>query len=83
MRREVHRTIDDVTRDLERWSYNTAVAHCMELRNLLQRYARGSEGADGEGADGDGPVRGTAPTPTCGTRRSAHSSACSRPSRPT
>ena len=36
----VHRTIDVVTRDLERWSYNTAVAHCMELLNSLQRYAR-------------------------------------------
>ena len=41
MRRAVHRTIADVTRDIERWSYNTAVAHCMELLNLLQRYARG------------------------------------------
>jgi leucyl-tRNA synthetase len=25
---------------VERWSYNTAVAHCMEQLNLLQRYAR-------------------------------------------
>ncbi len=25
--------------DLERWSYNTAVAHCMELLEPLQRYA--------------------------------------------
>ena len=27
-----------MTKDLERWSYNTAVAHCMELLNLVQRY---------------------------------------------
>ena len=31
-------------RDLERWSYNTAVAHCMELVNLLQRYVRSDAG---------------------------------------
>ncbi len=29
-----------MTEDLERWSYNTAVAHCMEQLNLLQKYAR-------------------------------------------
>ena len=40
VRQAVHRTIADVTRDLERWSYNTAVAHCMELLNLVQRYGR-------------------------------------------
>ena len=45
VRRAVHRTVADVTKDLERWSYNTAVAHCMELLNTLQRYARGSEAA--------------------------------------
>jgi leucyl-tRNA synthetase len=44
----VHRTIADVTKDLERWSYNTAVAHCMELLNLLQRYARGEDGVHAE-----------------------------------
>jgi leucyl-tRNA synthetase len=44
VRRAVHRTIADVTSDLERWSYNTAVAHCMEQLNLLQRYARSSDG---------------------------------------
>ena len=46
MRQAVHRTIADVTRDLERWSYNTAVAHCMELLNLVQRYGRDA-GAEG------------------------------------
>ncbi len=45
-RQAVHRTIADVTKDIERWSYNTAVAHCMELLNLLQRYGRG-EGEEG------------------------------------
>jgi leucyl-tRNA synthetase len=40
VRRQTHRTIEHVGADLERWSYNTAVAHCMELVNALQRYAR-------------------------------------------
>jgi len=39
VRQATHRTIAEVTADLERWSYNTAVAHCMELLNLLQKYA--------------------------------------------
>ncbi len=43
VRQATHRTIAAVTEDLERWSYNTAVAHCMEQLNLLQKYAR-SEG---------------------------------------
>jgi leucyl-tRNA synthetase len=64
VRRAVHRTIDDVTRDLERWSYNTAVAHLMELLNTVQRYGRdggaGSGGRDGagNGHDGDGAGAG-------------------------
>jgi leucyl-tRNA synthetase len=44
VRQATHRTIAEVTDDLERWSYNTAVAHCMEQLNLLQRYARGDDG---------------------------------------
>jgi len=40
VRRAVHRTIEQVTGDLDRWSYNTAVAHCMELVNQLQRAVR-------------------------------------------
>jgi leucyl-tRNA synthetase len=40
VRQAVHRTIADVTKDIERWSYNTAVAHCMELLNAVQRYGR-------------------------------------------
>jgi len=51
VRRATHRTIEQVTGDLERWSYNTAVAHCMELVNLLQRYVRtGGPGGTGAGA---------------------------------
>ena len=49
VRQAVHRTIADVTRDVERWSYNTAVAHCMELLNEVQRYGRGAEAGDGPG----------------------------------
>jgi len=52
VRRAVHRTVADVTKDLERWSYNTAVAHCMELLNTLQRYARGGQGS-GDSPNGD------------------------------
>ncbi len=39
VRRATHRLIDRVTRDFERWSYNTAVAACMEFVNLLHPYA--------------------------------------------
>ncbi len=54
VRRAVHRTVADVTKDLERWSYNTAVAHCMELLNTLQRYARGSDSSDRDNGDAAG-----------------------------
>ncbi len=55
VRRAVHRTIDDVARDLERWSYNTAVAHLMELLNTVQRYGRdGGAGSGGRGGAGNG-----------------------------
>ena len=40
IRRATHRLIDRVSRDYERWSYNTAVAACMEFVNLLHPYAR-------------------------------------------
>ncbi len=40
VRRATHRLIDKVTRDFERWSYNTAVAACMEFVNLLHHYVR-------------------------------------------
>jgi leucyl-tRNA synthetase len=44
----VHRLIDRIDRDFERWSYNTAVAGCMEFVNELYRYARAEEGARAE-----------------------------------
>jgi leucyl-tRNA synthetase len=40
VRRDAHRLIDRVSRDFERWSYNTAVAACMEFVNTLQPYVR-------------------------------------------
>ena len=54
VRRAVHRTIAEVSRDIDRWSYNTAVSHCMELLNLLRPYGRGESG-NGQDADGTGP----------------------------
>ena len=53
VRRATHRLIDRVTRDFERWSYNTAVAACMEFVNLVQPYVRGGAHADvaGEAVD--------------------------------
>ncbi len=49
IRRATHRLVDRVTRDYERWSYNTAVAACMEFVNLLQPYVRADP--NGEVAD--------------------------------
>jgi leucyl-tRNA synthetase len=40
VRRATHRLIDRVSRDYERWSYNTAVAAFMEFVNLLHPYVR-------------------------------------------
>jgi leucyl-tRNA synthetase len=43
-RRATHRLIQQMTTDLERWSYNTAAAHCMEFLNLLSRYVKSPQG---------------------------------------
>jgi len=43
IRRATHRAVAQVTSDLDRWSYNTAVAHCMELVNELAGYTRGDQ----------------------------------------
>jgi leucyl-tRNA synthetase len=53
VRGATHRTIEHVTADIERWSYNTAVARCMEHVNLLQRYQRADPQTDvlAEGCD--------------------------------
>ena len=46
--RETHRLIARVSGDFERWSYNTAVAGCMEFVNDLYRYVQSAEGARSE-----------------------------------
>ena len=40
MDKETHRLIDKISSDYERWSYNTAVASCMEFLNSLYRYVQ-------------------------------------------
>ena len=40
-----HRLVERVTRDFERWSYNTAVAALREHTNVLYRYAQSEGGA--------------------------------------
>ncbi len=40
-----HHLIDRVTRDYERWSYNTAVAAFMEFTNSLYKYVQAEDGA--------------------------------------
>ena len=49
VRHATHRLIDRVTRDFERWSYNTAVAACMEFVNFVQPYVR--QGGEAEVVD--------------------------------
>jgi leucyl-tRNA synthetase len=44
LNRETHRLIAKVSNDIERWSFNTAVAACMEFSNTLQRYRREAPG---------------------------------------
>jgi leucyl-tRNA synthetase len=46
VRRATHHLIDRVSRDFERWSYNTAVAACREFVNLLHPYAGEDPHAD-------------------------------------
>jgi len=42
--RVTHRLIAKITDDFERWSYNTAVAACMERTNELYKYAQSADG---------------------------------------
>ncbi len=51
VRRGTHRTIEAVGADFGRWSYNTAVAHCREQVNLLQRYQQSETGPHGDVVD--------------------------------
>ncbi|MDE0652867.1 MAG: leucine--tRNA ligase [bacterium] len=46
-----HRLVDRVTRDFDRWSYNTAVAACMEFTNDLYRYVQAAAGPHGDVLD--------------------------------
>jgi leucyl-tRNA synthetase len=48
MEKETHRLIDRVNSDFERWSYNTAVAACMEFLNSLYRYVQSDAGGRAE-----------------------------------
>jgi len=47
-----HRLIKKVSDDYERWSYNTAVAACMEFLNELYRYAQAADGPRAGTLDG-------------------------------
>jgi leucyl-tRNA synthetase len=46
-----HRLVDKVSRDFERWSYNTAVAAAMEFVNLVYRHLQAPDGARRESVD--------------------------------
>ncbi len=48
VRRVVHRTIAKVTNDIDRWSFNTAIAALMELVNAVGKWARDVPGAHRE-----------------------------------
>ena len=45
LEKETHRLIDRVTSDLDRWSYNTAVAAAMEFLNSAYRHIQSPDGA--------------------------------------
>ena len=44
LRRKAHQTIQKVERSLESFSFNTAMASLMELKNLMQKYCPSKEG---------------------------------------
>ncbi|HEX2047126.1 MAG TPA: leucine--tRNA ligase [Acidimicrobiales bacterium] len=47
LERDTHRLIAKVTEGYDRWSYNTAVAACMEFTNLLYKHAQAGAPVDG------------------------------------
>ncbi len=47
LERATHALIARVSEDYDRWSYNTAVAACMEFTNLLHKHAQAGAGVDG------------------------------------
>ena len=69
IRRATHRLIDRVTRDFERWSYNTAVAACMEFVNLLQPYVRDGGQRRGGRRGGRHPAAAAGPDDPARDRR--------------
>ena len=59
-----HRLIDRVSRDFERWSYNTAVAAAMEFVNTVYRHVQAPDGA----RRADGRLRRRHPAAAAGAR---------------
>jgi leucyl-tRNA synthetase len=51
LEKATHRLIDRVSRDFERWSYNTAVAAAMEFVNTLYRHVQAPHGARAQTVD--------------------------------
>lgn len=51
LEKETHRLVDRVNSDFERWSYNTAVAACMEFLNSVYKYVQGRDGGRQETVD--------------------------------
>jgi leucyl-tRNA synthetase len=46
-----HRLVDRISRDFERWSYNTAVAAAMEFVNTVYRHVQARDGARRQSID--------------------------------
>jgi len=46
LRRATHALVAKVSEDYDRWSYNTAVAACMEFTNLLYKHAQAGSAID-------------------------------------
>ena len=46
LERDTHRLVAKVSEDYDRWSYNTAVAACMEFTNLLYKHAQAGGAID-------------------------------------
>jgi leucyl-tRNA synthetase len=51
LEKATHRLIDRVSRDFERWSYNTAVAAAMEFVNTLYRHVQSPNGVRAQTVD--------------------------------
>lgn len=60
LKRLMHRTIAKVSDGLDRWSFNTAVAACMELANGIHRYIASADAGAGSAAPSNRPVCDTA-----------------------